>query len=39
MLKRHREGRAEFALYVWAFYNAVAWFDTWIDGVREARVA
>ena len=39
MLRRHREGRADFALYVWAFYNAVAWFDTWIDGGREARVA
>jgi len=38
MLKRHREGRAEFALYVWAFYNAVAWFDTWIDGASGARV-
>jgi asparagine synthase (glutamine-hydrolysing) len=34
MLKRHREGSADFALYIWAFYNAVAWFDTWIDGAR-----
>jgi asparagine synthase (glutamine-hydrolysing) len=39
MLRRHREGRADFALYIWAFYNAVAWFDTWIDGAQEARVA
>jgi asparagine synthase (glutamine-hydrolysing) len=39
MLRRHREGKADFALYVWTFYNAVAWFDTWIDGSREARVA
>lgn len=39
MLHRHREGRADFALYIWTFYNAVAWFDSWIDGGREARVA
>jgi asparagine synthase (glutamine-hydrolysing) len=39
MLKRHREGRADFALYVWTFYNAVAWFDWWVDKRREARVA
>jgi asparagine synthase (glutamine-hydrolysing) len=39
MLKRHRDGRAEFALYIWAFYNAAAWYDNWIDGAREARVA
>jgi asparagine synthase (glutamine-hydrolysing) len=31
MLKRHREGRADFALYVWTFFNAVAWFDRWVD--------
>lgn len=39
MLRRHREGRADFALYVWTFYNAVAWFDWWVDKRREARVA
>ncbi len=39
MLRRHREGRADFALYVWTFYNAVAWFDWWVDKSREARVA
>jgi len=39
MLRRHREGRADFALFVWTFYNAVAWFDSWVDKNREARVA
>jgi asparagine synthase (glutamine-hydrolysing) len=39
MLKRHRAARADFALYVWAFYNAVAWFDRWIDGRQEAGAA
>jgi len=39
MLKRHRDGQADFALYIWAFYNAVAWFDTWIDGTCEERMA
>ena len=39
MLERHRSGRADFALYVWTFYNAVAWFDTWIDATPEARPA
>jgi asparagine synthase (glutamine-hydrolysing) len=37
MLRRHREGTADFALYVWAFYNAAAWFDSWIDGARGTR--
>ncbi len=32
MLRRHREGKADFGLYVWTFYNVVAWFDHWIDG-------
>jgi asparagine synthase (glutamine-hydrolysing) len=39
MLDRHRAGRADFALYVWTIYNAVAWFDYWVDGGREVRVA
>jgi len=39
MLRRHRSEKADFALYVWTFYNAVAWFDSWIDSAREARVA
>lgn len=39
MLRRHREGHSEFSLYVWTFYNAVAWFDWWIDKRRAARVA
>jgi asparagine synthase (glutamine-hydrolysing) len=39
MLRRHREGRADFALYLWTFYNAAAWFDNWIDGKHEARPA
>ena len=39
MLRRHREGKADFALFVWTFYNAVAWFDWWVDKRREARVA
>ncbi len=39
MLRRHREGSSDFALYVWTFYNAVAWFDRWIDGKREVRAA
>jgi asparagine synthase (glutamine-hydrolysing) len=39
MLDRHREGRADFALYVWTVYNAVAWFDYWVDKSREVRVA
>ena len=33
MLQRHRRGQADFALYIWTFYNAVAWFDSWIEGV------
>jgi asparagine synthase (glutamine-hydrolysing) len=39
MLDRHREGRADFALYVWTIYNAVAWYDYWVDKSREVRVA
>ena len=39
MLRMHREGQADFALYVWTFYNAIAWFDCWIDGDIEAKVA
>ena len=39
MLDRHREGRADFSLYVWTIYNAVAWFDYWVDKSREVRVA
>jgi asparagine synthase (glutamine-hydrolysing) len=39
MLRRHREGRADFALYLWTLFNAVAWFDTWVDKRAEARVA
>jgi len=39
MLRRHREGGADFALYIWTFYNAVAWFDRWIDGSRKRKVA
>jgi asparagine synthase (glutamine-hydrolysing) len=39
MLRQHREGRADFALYVWTLFNAVAWFDSWVDKRREARVA
>ncbi len=39
MLQRHRAGRADFALYVWTFYNAVAWFDTWIDGAHRETAA
>jgi asparagine synthase (glutamine-hydrolysing) len=31
MLRRHRAGTADFALYLWTFYNAAAWFDRWID--------
>lgn len=39
LLRRHREHQSDFALYVWTFYNAVAWFDSWIDGDLEAMVA
>jgi asparagine synthase (glutamine-hydrolysing) len=39
MLDRHRAGSAEFSLYVWTIYNAVAWYDYWVDKSREARVA
>jgi asparagine synthase (glutamine-hydrolysing) len=39
MLDRHREGRAEFSLYIWTIYNAVAWFDFWVEKSREVRVA
>jgi asparagine synthase (glutamine-hydrolysing) len=39
MLDRHRLGRTDFALYVWTIYNAVAWFDYWVDKSREVRVA
>ena len=39
MLDRHRAGKAEFSLYVWTIYNAVAWYDYWVDEAREARVA
>ena len=39
MLDRHRAGRSDFALYVWTIYNAVAWFDYWVDRSREVRVA
>jgi asparagine synthase (glutamine-hydrolysing) len=39
MLDRHRDGRADFALYVWTIYNAVAWHDYWVDKQREVRVA
>jgi asparagine synthase (glutamine-hydrolysing) len=39
MLDRHRAGSAEFSLYVWTIYNAVAWYDYWVDKSREVRVA
>lgn len=39
MLRRHRSGPANFFLPVWTFYNAIAWFDRWVDGRRQARVA
>jgi hypothetical protein len=39
MLRRHRQGGDNFALYIWTFYNAVAWFDRWIDGSRRRKVA
>ena len=31
MIGRHRSGRADLALPIWTVYNAVAWFDHWID--------
>ena len=39
MLDRHRAEKAEFSLYVWTIYNAVAWYDYWVDRSREVRVA
>jgi len=39
MLRRHRNGSADFSLNVWTFYNAIAWFDQWIDGGQEVRAA
>ena len=39
MLDRHRAEKAEFSLYVWTIYNAVAWYDYWVDKSREVRVA
>ncbi len=39
MLDRHRQGRAEFSLYVWTIYNAVAWFDYWVDKSGATRAA
>jgi asparagine synthase (glutamine-hydrolysing) len=30
MLRAHRERRGDFSLYVWTFYNAIAWFDHWV---------
>jgi asparagine synthase (glutamine-hydrolysing) len=39
LLARHREGRGDHALPLWTLFNAVAWFDWWIDKRREARVA
>lgn len=39
LLRRHRAHDSDFALYLWTFYNAIAWFDGWIDGEREMQVA
>ena len=39
MLRRHRAGTSDFSLYVWTVFNAVAWFDWWVDGRREVRAA
>jgi asparagine synthase (glutamine-hydrolysing) len=39
LLARHRAGRGDHALPAWTLFNAVAWFDWWIDKRREARVA
>jgi len=39
MLARHRASRADFALYIWTVYNAVAWYDRWVDGVRARSAA
>lgn len=39
MLRRHRAGGSDFALYIWTFYNLVAWFDRWVDGSRQRKVA
>ena len=38
MLQCHRRGQADFALDIWTFYNAVAWFDSWIERASGARV-
>lgn len=32
MLARHRNGNGDFTAYLWTVYNAVAWFDSWIEG-------
>jgi asparagine synthase (glutamine-hydrolysing) len=37
MLERHRGGRVDLSRYLWAIYNAVAWFDEWVDGLRGGR--
>jgi len=37
MLAHHRAGRRDCSLYVWTFYNAVAWFDHWVDGSRSGE--
>ncbi len=39
MVRRHRSGHTDFAIQIWTLYNAVAWFDSWIDGKAEVRVA
>jgi asparagine synthase (glutamine-hydrolysing) len=39
MHDRRRTGTAEFSLYVWTIYNAVAWYDYWVDKSRQVRVA
>jgi asparagine synthase (glutamine-hydrolysing) len=39
LVRRHRARRGDFSLYIWAFYNAVAWFDSWIDRTRQVSAA
>lgn len=32
LCRDHRGGRGDHALYIWALFNLVAWFDYWVDG-------
>ena len=39
LLTEHREGRANYAFFLWSLLNLSLWYDRWIDGAAPTRKA